>query len=424
MCTIFSAGSNAHGQLGHGNEDDSHLFAKCTFSGIDDLLPSGTEVISIVGGANHTLILIREPGISTQLWGAGDGRKGQLGEDYRQSFGTSSIFQRISLPFNADAGNITAVAAAWETSYVVFSDSNGDTLLSSGSDDFGDIGTGAQIRGQGFSRSWQTISFRNLLPESATSIRIGNLKAGPHNILAKLKYRTMSSTLENEIIVGWGAARQGQMGPLSNTLGKPQSFFSSPVKIDIPYTIQDFAIGNQHTIFLSMDGHVLGLGSNRKEQLSGLNEMKDVVYLDTTWNGTYLVQKGADNKCWMVMAGGSNTHSQLALDGDSTSSNQLHEVSFDKNTTKGAPEKLVCGSEHILLVLDNRPFPEDIGVCSSVYGWGWNEHGNLGLGHKQDISRPSLIWPNDILCGGDSSSEKLIGVWAGCATSWIAVNRL
>ena len=64
------------------------------------------------------------------------------------------------------------------------------------------------------------------------------------------------------------------------------------------------------------------------------------------------------------------------------------------------------------------------GGIREVWGWGWNEHGNLGLGHKQDISRPSFIWPNDILYGGDSSSEKLIGVWAGCATSWIAVNRL
>lgn len=28
---------------------------------------------------------------------------------------------------------------------------------------------------------------------------------------------------------------------------------------------------------------------------------------------------------------------------------------------------------------------------TSLYAWGWNEHGNLGLGDKQDRHKPTLV---------------------------------
>lgn len=426
MCTIFSSGSNSHGQLGHGGEEDSHTFRKCIFADNSNWLP-GTEIISIVGGANHTLILLREAGTSaqtsTQLWGAGDGRKGQLGEQYRQSFGTSSVFRRINIPYDGTTDEITAIASAWETSYVVISNSGGDYLLSSGTDDFGDIGTGAQIRRQGFSKSWQRVSFRHVLPESVTSIRIRCLKAGPHNVLAKLSYRTNSSLSDNEIIVGWGAARQGQLGPSQcYNLGKPQSFLSSPVKLDIAQSIQNYAIGNQHIVFLTTEGLVISLGSNRKNQLDGLSDVKDVVLLNTTWNGTYLIRNGTKDKRWTLVAGGSNTHGQLALSPDNVPS-QPHEFSFGLNSIETSPTKIACGSEHVLVVIENSHSNKQIGSCSGVYGWGWNEHGNLGLGHTQDVHTPTLIWPDSDFHDNFYYSDNVSGIWAGCATSWIVVKR-
>jgi protein ATS1 len=70
-----------------------------------------------------------------------------------------------------------------------------------------------------------------------------------------------------------------------------------------------------------------------------------------------------------------------------------------------------CGSEHVLCVLESE------GGHAEVWGWGWNEHGNLATGSLDDVKVPVRIWPSLPA----QAKEKVVGVWAGCGTSWIAV---
>ena len=59
---------------------------------------------------------------------------------------------------------------------------------------------------------------------------------------------------------------------------------------------------------------------------------------------------------------------------------------------------------------------------SEVWAWGWNEHGNLGNGDTQNLTTPAKIWDQfDRISGSSRMSEggRVMGVWAGCGTSWI-----
>lgn len=56
-------------------------------------------------------------------------------------------------------------------------------------------------------------------------------------------------------------------------------------------------------------------------------------------------------------------------------------------------------------------------ISEKVWGRGWNEHGNLGLGYRVDVPTPVRLWPPSYPGERVSSIQ---GIWAsGMATSWI-----
>ena len=67
---------------------------------------------------------------------------------------------------------------------------------------------------------------------------------------------------------------------------------------------------------------------------------------------------------------------------------------------------MAVGSEHALaLTKDGR-----------VLAWGWGEHGNCGLGTDED-GDVKHGWNEISITESDKSS--VVGLGAGCATSWI-----
>ena len=81
----------------------------------------------------------------------------------------------------------------------------------------------------------------------------------------------------------------------------------------------------------------------------------------------------------------------------------------------GRVERLVCGSEHVVCLVEREG---DVGR-REVWGWGWNEHGNLGVGHTEDVDAPVRVWPP----AGETASAEVVDLWAGCGTSWVLVRR-
>lgn len=250
-------------------------------------------------------------------------------------------------------------------------------------------------------------------------MRISRIESGPRHIVVQLRYRI--GHLAFDMIAGWGAARHGQIGAsvhTNSTKKQVNHVESLPRTIAVNKSVSSLAAGNQHTILLSEDGTVTALGSNRKGQIGNLDgNIEGITEVSATWNGSYLVKADEGNaKNWTVLATGSNSHGQLAQEPSASDLTVgLSEVQFVTKDQIGL-KKLACGSEHVLVLVEKSAPTQTVGGEFEVWGWGWNEHGNLGLGHTNDVSTPrSILSSTDV-------EGIIIDVWAGCATSWVAVH--
>ncbi|EGN93725.1 hypothetical protein SERLA73DRAFT_97675 [Serpula lacrymans var. lacrymans S7.3] len=434
LYSLWVAGSNARGQLSNGTFDDSHTFAPCLFSESASIFPSTIRrILQLTCGANHTLILLQrsdEHGLETytELWGCGDGSKGQLGPTLGQVH-SATEFRRIPMPlqdtYTPLGYTCRLIAAAWETTYLVLSSPNHpDVLISMGSNDFGALGVeSAKIKSAPFGP--HAIAVEGL--ETDSSLLIKSLNAGPRHVVAEV-VGVGKNGVKETFLIGWGAGRQGQLGV--TLLKRAPQDHAGPRRIPSDKSgdpIVSCSLGNQHTVILHSSGRVSALGSNRKCQVQDINNLSNVHSINCTWNGTYAVVKQEDGMTLLGM--GDNSRGQLGREVDGRGSSQSTLVNFPFELKSRELLKVACGSEHVLALFavlssstSHSQISNDDDREREVWAWGWNEHGNLGVGTTGNVERPIKIWPNG---GSDSSSmsARVIDVWAGCGTSWIALSH-
>jgi protein ATS1 len=466
---VLAAGSNAHGQLANETFDDSHVFRPCVFASDYTAAPklSGHRVLSIACGANHTLLLVElgHPSGQShqpvrQLWGCGDGLKGQLGPSCLQGVSqscSSSVFRRLdqnilgAASIDEEKYVIHAVAAAWESTFIALRPKHDapahsrDMVITMGNNDHGDLGTGLSPIELKYSHEPRRVALEEMLdtayPKILTGFRIDDITAGLHHVIATL--HLFLQTGEEDIVVGWGASRHEQLGSslsqVPSKLDKSKvtrlSQFTSLPRIlpafqrtpghNIADPVVTYALGSHHSVFLHHSGRITGLGSNKKGQLAGLRDPSGSVRdVRCTWNGTYLTLQSAneqtdqDHVQWEIQATGAGDKGQLghssAISESSTSGTRPIQFPFHPNTRRLVD--MACGSEHVLVLLaradeQGSPVVEE----QEVLAWGWNEHGNLGLGHTADAHLPVVIWPRP----GTEHDSRVQSIWAGCGTSWI-----
>ncbi|KJA14927.1 hypothetical protein HYPSUDRAFT_92131 [Hypholoma sublateritium FD-334 SS-4] len=400
---LLSSGSNAQGQLGNGSLEDSHTFCPCAFThSPPGSLPNGTSrVIDIATGANHTLLLLETNEQRRELWGCGDGRKGQLGLHYRRTASSTGLFRKLELALVAtELGDycVKSISATWETSYaVLFCEGRKDVIISMGSDDYGDLGVGGEKKIDS-ETDFHVIDFSHISSLSERLEVLGIYSGQRHTVLHL-------DSVSGPILVGWGTSRHGQLGTLAD---KP--FASTPQIISIKSeNISSLNLGLHHTVIRYNSGELLCLGSDRKHQLEVVltlgTEKRLALDIGCTWNGTYAVVR--NEGVWSILSSGSNSHSQLGRkSGEITLAGA---VAFPDNSVYGTSSlKVVCGSEHVL-VLEDASIPGS----SRLWGWGWNEHGNLGVGHTDDVPTPIRLYPPV------NPNATILNVWGGLGTSWI-----
>jgi protein ATS1 len=246
------------------------------------------------------------------------------------------------------------------------------------------------------------------------SIVIRSLAAGQHHVIVHLQV-ILSNGSSRLLSVGWGTARHGQLGNVNTQDTKMPPFVSVPHVVssdDLKDPTVSVSLGTHHTAFLRTSGKVAGLGSNRKGQLQGIEIMKGVTKLGCTWNGTYILLRSEDGDV-CVLATGSYSQGQLgrALH-DSSELSSIAPVDFRFSASSHRVIDMACGSEHVLVLVSVG------GESVEVWGWGWNEHGNLGTGLTENVLIPIKVWPNN---SGVETSQKVAGIWAGSGTSWIYV---
>ncbi|KAE9398307.1 RCC1/BLIP-II [Gymnopus androsaceus JB14] len=398
--SLLSSGSNAHGQLSNGTLDDSHKFTACIFTHDSCSSSESSKILHIASGANHTLLLSEEAtststGARRHIWGCGDGSAGQLGNLWREKKKDETILQKHGL----DGYQPRLICASWETSYVVLScEERPDVLISMGSNDFGDLGVGP-VRTK---KLFHIVQFNHLhvdgLVLDGDSMQVISVAAGQHHVMARIPR------------------------PAQRRVPPP---YSDPEQVSIPSQdhrntkcdpVISFALGTQHSILHHQTGRLSCLGSNKKAQMTNLDSdaFRDVSFVGCTWNGTYFLDGP------VLYATGSHSKGQL---GRRVISSEPHPVEFPFDiSTREELKKIACGSEHVLALrleagADGDSPPE-------VWGWGWNEHGNLGLGMTSDVHTPTKLWP---VASGAQETEtmgfKAVGIWAGCGTSWIALEK-
>ncbi|KAJ3890346.1 regulator of chromosome condensation 1/beta-lactamase-inhibitor protein II [Lentinula edodes] len=423
--SLVSCGSNAHGQLANGTLDDAHTFQPCIFEDENAKDCSISErIIRIATSGNHVLLLSEFTEESTgwtrrSLWGCGDGHSGQLGNLGRNQ--DETVFRRIDLQL-AEHGlenyQPRLICCSWETSYVVLScEGKPDVLISMGSNDFGDLGVGESLSVR--AKLFHAVLFDHLpmdeLAMDGASLRVISVSAGQHHVIAQIKVQVSDHHGRN-LIVGWGAARHGQLGDTS-MLNKKTPFFSLPKIIEVPDHPEDpliqISLGHRHSVFLHESRRLSCLGSNMKSQITDLDTFRNVSFVGCTWNGTYFIDTSG-----FLYATGSHSKGQLgrSLSLEPSTSVQPHPVEFPFATTPSKHiSRIACGSEHVLALSiraesDLRP---------EVWGWGWNEHGNMGSCSTKDVHTPLKLWPRE----DDHERAIAVGIWAGCGTSWIAVEK-
>ena len=122
-----------------------------------------------------------------------------------------------------------------------------------------------------------------------------------------------------------------------------------------------------------------------------------------TWNGTYIVTEPPP----ILLSSGLNNHGQL---GQGQNPLQILALATAIEYSR-PPVALACGSEHVVALTFRGENSE-----SQLWGWGWNEHGNLGLGHLNDVFTPQRVDVSEFIGTG-----LVVDIWAGCGTSWLAV---
>lgn len=428
---LYAFGSNGSGQLALTHKEDVSIPTKCHF---ETPPPPDDTILRIVAGGNHTLLLTE----NGYVYAAGcnvDGRCGPTPAQiesalddsvHKKRQDTESLeadgkgdllrFRRVILPDTVSGSTVERfrhISAAWEGSMLVGSvrrDISGSTTTAPtqgehfedrifvlGSSPRGELGLGA-----GFPSSVRPGTTIPSFPPPNTEITA--LASGMAHSVA---------VLSNGDVYGWGAARKGQLGDLV----KSAKIVWAPVKIEgIPFFARGATCGREFTVVFGEKGKgeftVLGEKGNRwgvldvPAQLGGGRPFVDI---GASWHGVYVHVQTA------VLKSDGEDGRDSPGSGSDTGPGPL--VAWGRNDRGQLPPldlppvaRLAVGSEHVVALLEN----------GSVAAFGWGEHGNCGpvtdsmgnvFGLYQLVSLPESV----------TAGEKVVGVGAGCATSWLIV---
>lgn len=266
--TVYAVGRNHFGQLGRGNT--TNLSTPAAMTGV-------SGVRGIAAGALHSLLL-RGNG---QVWAVGSGADGRLG------LGNTTNYSSVQ----AVPGLSNVVALACGSDFSLALDALG-RVWATGGNSVGQLGLGDTVSRSNFT---QITSVSNIVAISAGS---------QHSLMVQ----------SNGRVLGMGSNSLGQLGTASTSV----SSYPAPEQMLQTSNIVAVAAGNAHSLLLSHDGSVKGVGDNQFGQMAdGYTSGKyspvqlpisNAVAIAAS-DGSYMVR--ADGTVW---ASGLNTSGQLGVD--------------------------------------------------------------------------------------------------------------
>lgn len=194
---------------------------------------------------------------------------------------------------------------------------------------------------------------------------------------------------------GWGSNEYGQLG-LDPSV---ESYIETPKQITWigdanarSYT-NVYATGNT-TFMLDSNGGLWGVGQNAYNLISSDNELKQTFeFVNVIKNVKIKSVSVANDHAYaidgtgVVYAWGDNDDDLLQIDESKVSSPTKTTIKlsrYDANSKKEislTPTTIVAGKNHTAIVDDE----------GSLWIWGSNKYGQLGLGHNNDVSTPTQV---------------------------------
>ena len=183
------------------------------------------------------------------------------------------------------------------------------------------------------------------------------------------------------------------------------------INYEFKSTLIQIECGSAHSLFLTLNGYVYGVGSNSVGQLSHainynndriipIHEVNNITQIGCTFETSFVLNKN-------------NTLYTFGSNSDGLLGNELNiRYSSDLQKFKLNIQYISCGMFHVICLTDKN----------EIYTWGYNSNGQLGLNsHDTSIHVPSQISLNniiDIKCGGYHTFFKSNNnVYYGCGSN-------
>ena len=328
---LYVWGKNSYGQLGVGDEVNKNTPTKVNLpSKIKELITTGSSVYAILEDGS--------------LYSWGENSYGQLGVGDEVNKNTPT---KVNLP-----GKIKELITTGSSVYALMEDSS---LYSWNENSDGQLGVGDKIN-----KNTPTIvnlpgKIKKLITSSSASYAI----------------------LEDGSLYAWGYNGYGQLG-VGDEVNK-----NTPTKVNLPSKIKELITTGLSVYALMEDSSLYSWGYNSYGELGVGDEVNKntptkvnlpgkIKELITTTNGSsvYALMEDSSLYSW-----GYNSYGQLGV-GDEVNKNTPTKVNLP-----GKIKKLITSSSASYAILED----------GSLYAWGYNYYGELGVGSNEDKNTPTKV---------------------------------
>jgi len=308
----------------------------------------GLKFLKLELSHRQNFLLVQNSQGQRQVYAWGANKVGQLGLGHNNDVNRPSL-----LPFPDSRANwtLTSIVCEKNSIFAIFQNAEGQSQVYAwGANRFGQLGLGHNNK----------VNRPSLLPfpDSLANWTLNNIVCGEDSFFA-----IFQNAEGQKQVYAWGANGKGQLG-----LGHDNAV-NHPSLLPFPDSLANWTLSN-----MVASGYI-----------------------------TFAIFQNAQGQK-QVYAWGMNSYGQLGL-GHDNAVNRPSLLPFPNSLAHWTLNNIVCGEHNFFAIFQNQG-------QSQVYAWGDNEVGQLGFGHAMNVYRPSLLpfpdslanWTlNNIVCEKNST---------------------